>query len=120
MKLKHSVAKKWRLETPMLVPAQWQGSVEHFYHFFFGYFMPAALWLEKNPVPRIVVRDSGPMNPWFELLSPRTTVDFIPLALCSSEHLPICRTSKSFGDGMTRHTFNGEILEDCVQLWVHN
>ena len=78
MKLKRSVAKKWRLETPMLVPAQWQGSVEHFYHFFFGYFMPAALWLEKNPVPRIAVRDSGPMNPWFELLSPRTMVDFIP------------------------------------------
>jgi len=78
MKLKNSVAKKWRLKTPMLVPAQWQGSVEHFYHFFFGYFVPITLWLEKNPVPKIAVRDCGPMNPWFELLNPGTTVDFIP------------------------------------------
>ena len=78
MKLKNSVAKKWRLDTPMLVPAQWQGSVEHFYHFFFGYFMPVALWLENNPVPKVAVRDCGPMNPWFDLLNTDTTIDFIP------------------------------------------
>ena len=26
--------KKWRIKQVMVVPAQWQGSVEHFYHFF--------------------------------------------------------------------------------------
>jgi len=62
----------------MLVPAQWQGSVEHFYHFFFGYFMPIALWLEKNPTQQVFLRDCGPMNPWLELFSPETEIEFIP------------------------------------------
>jgi len=77
LKFSKAVRKRWRLDTPMLVPAQWQGSVEHFYHFFFGYFMPITIWLEKNPCPRITVRDCGPMNPWFELLNKQTEISFI-------------------------------------------
>jgi hypothetical protein len=54
MKIRKRVPSKWQIAEPMLVPAQWQGSVEHFYHFFLGYFMPVVLWLHKNPAPSIV------------------------------------------------------------------
>ena len=40
--------KRWRIRQTMVVPAQWQGSVEHFYHFFLGYFMPLILWQERT------------------------------------------------------------------------
>ena len=39
--------------------------------------MPITIWLEKNPCPRITVRDCGPMNPWFELLNKQTEISFI-------------------------------------------
>ncbi len=52
----------------LVVPDQWSGSVQEFYHFLLGYFAPLVLWLEKNPRKPFSVRDCGPMNPWFELL----------------------------------------------------
>ncbi len=78
MKIRKRVPSKWQIAEPMLVPAQWQGSVEHFYHFLLGYFMPVVLWLHKNPAPSISLRDCGPMNPWFDLISPRTKIEIIP------------------------------------------
>ena len=70
--------KKYRIQKPMLVPAQWQGSVEHFYHFLLGYFVPIVLWQEKTQVSDFAVRDCGPMNPWFDLLADGTKVDYLP------------------------------------------
>lgn len=72
------VRRKWRIKTPMLVPAQWQGSVEHFYHFFHGYFVPAVLWQERTQHRQFAVRDCGPMNPWFDLLAEDTELEYLP------------------------------------------
>ena len=69
--------KRWRMERVMVVPATWQGSVEHFYHFFLGYFMPLVLWQERTGTMAFTVRDCGPMNPWFELVRPGTDLDFM-------------------------------------------
>jgi len=52
----------------LLVPDQWSGSVQEFFHFLFGYFAPLVLWLEAHPGKAFSVRDCGPMNSWFELL----------------------------------------------------
>lgn len=59
------------------MPAQWQGSVEHFYHFLLGYFVPLALWQDKTGETTFTVRDCGPMNAWFELLHPDTHLNHI-------------------------------------------
>ena len=72
------VRRRWRMKKPMLVPAQWNGSVQHFYHFFFGYFMPVVLHQQRTNIRDFVVRDCGPMNSWFSLLHPDTTVEYIP------------------------------------------
>jgi hypothetical protein len=72
------VKKRWRMKKPMLVPAQWNGSVQHFYHFFFGYFMPVVLHQQRTGILDFVVRDCGPMNPWFSLLDPGTTIEYVP------------------------------------------
>ncbi len=72
------VRKRWRMKETMLVPAQWSGSVEHFYHFFFGYFMPMVLWQEKTRIKNFTIRDCGPMNPWFSLLQEGSKPTFIP------------------------------------------
>lgn len=69
--------KKWRIERPMLVPAQWEGSVEHFYHFILGYFVPLVRWQEETGRADFAVRDCGPMNPWFELLRPSSEIDML-------------------------------------------
>ena len=69
--------RRWRIQRPMLVPATWQGSVEHFYHFLLGYFVPLVRWQERTGATEFSVRDCGPMNPWFELLRPGTDVDFM-------------------------------------------
>lgn len=49
-----------------LVPNQWSGSVQQYYHFLLGYLAPTLLWLDKTKVDRITVRDCGPMNRWFD------------------------------------------------------
>lgn len=61
----------------MVVPATWLGSVELFYHFLFGYFMPIVNWQESTGAREFTVRDCGPMNPWFELLAPETDLEFM-------------------------------------------
>ena len=59
------------------MPAQWQGSVEHFYHFLLGYFVPLVLWQDKTGETTFTVRDCSPMNAWFELLHPDTHLNYI-------------------------------------------
>ncbi len=66
LRLMHS--RRARNPRILVVPDQWSGSVQEFYHFLLGYFAPLVLWLEKNPRKPFSVRDCGPMNPWFELL----------------------------------------------------
>lgn len=70
--------RKWRIKRVMAVPANWQGSPEHFYHFLLGYFMPLVLWQERTGTKEIAVRDCGPMNPWFGLLRPDTDIETMP------------------------------------------
>ena len=70
--------KKWRITRTMAVPANWQGSPEHFYHFLLGYFTPLVLWQERTGTMEVAVRDCGPMNPWFDLLRAQTDVEFMP------------------------------------------
>lgn len=81
----------------MLVPARWHGSVEHFYHFFFGYFMPVVLWLHKNPAPSIALRDCGLMNPWFDLISPKTKIEIIPTGVMLQRALTNRQTNQILG-----------------------
>ncbi len=52
----------------LLVPDQWSGSVQEYYHFILGYLAPIALWIHRHPGKPVAVRDCGPMNPWLELL----------------------------------------------------
>jgi hypothetical protein len=52
----------------LLIPDQWSGSVQEYYHFLLGYLAPLTLWLERHPREQVAVRDCGPMNVWFELL----------------------------------------------------
>lgn len=58
----------------LLVPAQWGGSVEHYYHFLLGYLFPVTLWLSDHSDSRPVVRDCGPMNPWFGVVGRDVTL----------------------------------------------
>lgn len=69
--------RRWRIQRPMMVPATWQGSVEHFYHFLLGYFVPLVRWQEHTGELEFSVRDCGPMNPWFTLLHPDSDVDLM-------------------------------------------
>lgn len=70
--------RKWRITRVMAVPANWQGTPEHFYHFFLGYFMPLVLWQERTAATDVAVRDCGPMNVWFDLLRDGTDVELMP------------------------------------------
>lgn len=69
--------RRWRIQRPMLVPATWQGSVEHFYHFLLGYFVPLVRWQEQTGEMEFSVRDCGPMNPWFTLMRPGSNIDLM-------------------------------------------
>jgi Glycosyltransferase 61 len=70
--------RKWRITRVMAVPANWQGTPEHFYHFLLGYFVPLVLWQERSGASEVAVRDCGPMNAWFDLLRPGTDVEMMP------------------------------------------
>ena len=61
------------------------GSVEHFYHFLMSYFLPLDGYLEREQPDSIVVRDCGPMNAWFELLDPRTSIEIRPARQFTSD-----------------------------------
>lgn len=52
----------------LVLPNQWDGSVQQFYHFLLGYLMPLCMWLDHHGDTKIALRDCGPMNTWIELL----------------------------------------------------
>ena len=62
----------------LMVPNQFQGSVDQYYHFLLGYLCPITRWLQRHPGTPIAVRHCGPMMPWIELLPPRTDVKVVP------------------------------------------
>ena len=62
----------------LVLADNWDGSVQQFYHFFFGYYIPLNLWLDKTKAAKIALRDCGPMNPWLELLLDKTSIEVIP------------------------------------------
>ncbi len=81
------VRKQWRIKRVMAVPANWQGTPDRFYHFLLGYLVPLVLWQERTGNTEIAVRDSGPHNPWFDLLRPHTSVDFLPPGMMLERYL---------------------------------
>ena len=65
-------------ERPLVLANNWDGSVQQYYHFFLGYFMPLCIWLDKTGANKVAVRDCGPMNPWFQLLTEEIDIEVIP------------------------------------------
>ena len=61
----------------VLIPNQWNGSVQQYYHFLLGYLAPVLAWADRHPSRPIAVRDCGPMNRWFELLQPECDLDIM-------------------------------------------
>jgi hypothetical protein len=60
-----------------LVPNQWSGSVQQYYHFLLGYLAPMQLWLDRADATQITVRDCGPMNRWFTALPDDVDVEIM-------------------------------------------
>jgi len=52
----------------LLIPNQWSGSVQEYYHFLLGYMGPVLVWIEHHPGRQIALRDCGPMQPWIDAL----------------------------------------------------
>ena len=61
----------------VLIPNQWDGSVQHYYHFMLGYLFPIFRWMDKHEQTPLSVRDCGPMNAWFELVRETHDVDIL-------------------------------------------
>ena len=61
----------------VLIPNQWNGSVQQYFHFLLGYLAPVLQWTTRHPNTPIAVRDCGPMNRWFDLLKPQTDVEIM-------------------------------------------
>lgn len=53
-------------------------SVEHFYHFLLSYFLPIEAYVRHRHLTEIVLRDCGPLNPWFDLLSTSARITIAP------------------------------------------
>ena len=68
-------------ERTLLVPALWSGSVEHYYHFLFGYLMPIVLWSEGTGLRKATVRKCGPLQPWLKFVSEHLDLEVIPPGL---------------------------------------
>jgi len=73
------MAHRYRLadKRTVVVPNQWNGSVQQYYHFLLGYLAPIFAWTERHPERSIAVRDCGPMNRWFDLLRPEHDVEIM-------------------------------------------
>lgn len=61
----------------VLIPNQWNGSVQQYYHFLLGYLAPILRWTAEHPGVPIAVRDCGPMNRWFDVLRPHIDVEIM-------------------------------------------
>ena len=64
-------------ERIILVPDQWSGTVQQFYHFLLGYLAPLSLWIERTGRRRVTVRDCGPMNRWWSLLESEVDIEIV-------------------------------------------
>jgi hypothetical protein len=62
----------------LVLANHWDGSIQQFYHFILGYFMPLSLWLDETKDSQIAVRDCGPMNIWFQAVGPYPDIEVIP------------------------------------------
>jgi hypothetical protein len=62
----------------LVLANHWDGSVQQFYHFFLGYYMPLSLWLDSRRATKISVRDCGPMNIWFDQLTNSIDLELVP------------------------------------------
>lgn len=60
-----------------LIPNQWSGSVQQYYHFLLGYLAPILAWQEKSTATHITVRDCGPMNRWFDAVPASVNVEIM-------------------------------------------
>lgn len=61
----------------LLVPNQWDGSVQEYYHFLLGYLGPVLVWLERHPGAPIAMRDCGPMQPWIDTLLGKENLEIL-------------------------------------------
>ena len=61
----------------LLIADHWDGSVQQFYHFMFGYLFPLSLWILSHRNQPIMVRDCGPMNVWFDALGETVDVEVV-------------------------------------------
>jgi hypothetical protein len=69
----------------MLIPNIIGGSVEVFYHFFLGYYLPIINFLsdkfnesDDNTKIKIYVRSCGDLDEWFQLLQSVCTIEIVP------------------------------------------
>lgn len=62
----------------LVLANHWDGSVQQFYHFFLGYYMPLSLWLDSTGATKISVRDCGPMNIWFDQIPDSIDLEIVP------------------------------------------
>jgi hypothetical protein len=79
-----------------LIPNQWSGSVQQYYHFLLGYLAPILAWTDKSGADALTVRDCGPMNKWFEVIPKNVDVEVMQV-------------------GHFLHVFSGK-LQPCVVL----
>ena len=54
------------------------GSAEHFYHFMLSYFLPLDRFIARHHPAALLVRTCGPMDAWFDVLDPTTTIAVAP------------------------------------------
>ncbi len=111
--------RKYRIQKKMLVPAQWQGSVEHFYHFMLGYFVPVTLWQMQTQTLDFAVRDCGPMNPWFELLEPGSSIEYVKPGVMLQRTLTHRQEMQVFWDWDNPTRFHRKSLAKCRALIKH-
>lgn len=102
--------RRWRIQRVMVVPAQWQGSVEHFYHFALGYFVPLVRWQESTGSMAFDVRDCGPMNGWFELLRDGSDIGFMPPGVMLERYLSHRQERQVLRDWDNPTKFHGATL----------
>lgn len=57
-----------RGERVLVVPDQWSGSVQQYYHFLLGYLAPLLRWSDRTRQRSVWLRDCGPMNAWMAVL----------------------------------------------------
>ncbi len=73
---RYALRKEYQKRT-LVLSNNWDGSVQQFYHFILGYFVPLCTWIIKSEPSHIAVRDCGPMNCWFDTLKVHADLEII-------------------------------------------